>query len=346
MRASFFPGQIYAHAALVLLAAVLAGAPPAQARSIQVQAAPVELYEGKPYKTRVGELEYLAGFELFSSESSFGGLSGLAVSADGQSLDAVSDRGNYLTARLTHDTEGRLRAVDSWDSTPILTSSGRLARGDQGDAEALVIDADGTRLISFEGHHRIRRYGPANGGSTTGPGEEVPVPPELAGAPFNGGLEAMTVLPDGTILVLTEDYENPDGSVKGWLIRNRRASPIAYATRNGFRPTDAATLPNGDVLVLERKFSVTHMAVRIRRLPLADLASGQTLTGHELAEIGHPLTVDNFEGLAVRRGPKGDTLLYLVSDDNFMPFQRTLLLQFRLSQPEQPNESTSEPEGR
>jgi len=322
--------RICTKAALVLVLTSLAGAPLARGKSIEVEAIPVALHEDKPHKTWVGELEYLAGFELFSSASSFGGLSGLAISADGQSLDAVSDRGNYLTARLTHDTEGRLKAVDSWHSIPILTNSGRPARGAQGDAEAIVIDTDGTKLISFEGRHRIRRYASSNGGATTGPGEQVQVPPELANAPFNGGLEAMTLLPDGTLMALTEYFENPDGSVKGWLMKNGSVAPISYEARDGFSPTDMATLPNGDVLVLERKFSLTNMAGRIRRLRLADLEPGRTLTGPVIAEIGHPLTVDNFEGLAVRRGPKGGILLYLLSDDNFLLFQRTLLLQFRL----------------
>jgi hypothetical protein len=40
--------------------------------------------------------------------------------------------------------------------------------------------------------------------------------------------------------------------------------------------------------------------------------------------------IDNMEGIAVRRGPKGETLLYLISDDNFSPLQRTLLLMFEL----------------
>jgi len=42
------------------------------------------------------------------------------------------------------------------------------------------------------------------------------------------------------------------------------------------------------------------------------------------------LAVDNFEGIAVRQDSNGDTLVYIVSDDNYSPLQRTLLLQFRL----------------
>ncbi len=48
------------------------------------------------------------------------------------------------------------------------------------------------------------------------------------------------------------------------------------------------------------------------------------------ADRGQPLTIDNFEALATRRGPDGEILIYLMSDDNFSFFQRTLLLMFAL----------------
>ena len=44
-----------------------------------------------------------------------------------------------------------------------------------------------------------------------------------------------------------------------------------------------------------------------------------------------PLNVDNFEGVAVQEDPSNGTIIYIVSDDNYNPFQRTLLLQFRLA---------------
>jgi len=40
--------------------------------------------------------------------------------------------------------------------------------------------------------------------------------------------------------------------------------------------------------------------------------------------------IDNMEGIAVRRGTNGETLLYMISDDNFSARQRTLLLMFEL----------------
>jgi hypothetical protein len=40
--------------------------------------------------------------------------------------------------------------------------------------------------------------------------------------------------------------------------------------------------------------------------------------------------IDNMEGLAVHRAATGELVLTLISDDNFSPIQRNLLLQFTL----------------
>ena len=40
--------------------------------------------------------------------------------------------------------------------------------------------------------------------------------------------------------------------------------------------------------------------------------------------------IDNMEGLSVHRAPDGALVLTLISDDNFSPLQRTVLLQFTL----------------
>ena len=54
------------------------------------------------------------------------------------------------------------------------------------------------------------------------------------------------------------------------------------------------------------------------------------IDGETIAELRPPLTMDNFEGIEARRGPRGETLVYLVSDDNFNAEQRTLLMMFEL----------------
>ena len=57
---------------------------------------------------------------------------------------------------------------------------------------------------------------------------------------------------------------------------------------------------------------------------------GQKLSGKELLRIEPPLVTENYEGLAVQPTAQG-TMIYLVSDDNYNPFQETLLLQFLLA---------------
>ena len=74
------------------------------------------------------------------------------------------------------------------------------------------------------------------------------------------------------------------------------------------------------------------MAVRLRRISARTIVPGARLEGEAIAVLSPPLTVDNLEGVAARRTAAGETLIYLVSDDNFNPLQRSLLLMFALSE--------------
>ncbi|MFQ5852023.1 MAG: esterase-like activity of phytase family protein [Candidatus Binatia bacterium] len=300
---------------------------------LRVEAIPIKLDPEDPGRTQFGGLAFLSGFELSSEDYHFRGLSGLELSADSNSLYAVSDYGYWFSARLRHDVQGRLTGLGPWEMGPLLTPEGGIAEGRLRDAEALVRDQDGSLIVAFEQNHRLWRYPPAVNPFAFRP-KVLPVPPELLKAPGNGGLEAVTVLPDSRLLLLTEDYKNPDGSLKGWLIEKDRFFTLSYLDSDGFRPTDLATLANGDVLLLERRYDwLVWMHTRIRRLSRSRLKPGARLQGELVAELGPPLSVDNFEGLAVRQDPKAGTFLYVISDDNYIPLQRTLLLQFRFIPP-------------
>ena len=314
--------------ALATLLALAGGGP---AGEIEVKAVPVELNPERPGVKTVGRLVFMRGFELTSDHGRFGGLSGLDVSPDGRRLRAISDRGTWFVATLTHDSAGRLVTVDSWRAAPMLTPAGKPVRGYQRDAEGLARTSRGTFLVSFERRHRIWRYPMA----LDAPPQPVATPRDLNDAPVNGGLEGITVLSDGAVLGVTERHANKDGSVKGWLMKNGTAREIAYVPAAGFSPTDLAALPNGDVLLLERSFELSGIRARIVRLAKDRLREARRrantkVHGEALARLEHPLSVDNFEGIALRRDRAGRTLLYVVSDNNFLPFQRTLLLQFRM----------------
>ena len=280
----------------------------------------------------VGELEFLGGLDLRSDEPAFGGLSGLSVTADGR-LAAVSDRGRWFTARIVRNDAGRLVGLAGGELGPLMDPDGRPVEDAWRDAESLERLPGGDWLVSFEGEHRVWRY-PAEAGGLQGRPVPFPAPKAIARAPANGGLEALTPLPDGRILMLAQGLKRDDGARAGWLVGDGGIEALGYRTAPKFLPTDAATLPGGDVLVLSRHFSVIGgVRARLERVSASAIRPGATLQGALVARFERPLTVDNFEGVAVVQEEDGATLVYVLSDDNFNFFQRTLLLLFRLRDP-------------
>jgi len=90
-------------------------------------------------------------------------------------------------------------------------------------------------------------------------------------------------------------------------------------------------LPSGELLVLERKFSLIEgVGIRIRSIPLATLAPGAVVDGPAIFEADLGDEIDNMEGIDSHVTPAGETVLTLISDDNFSMIERTLLLQFTL----------------
>jgi len=315
-----------------LLADCLAHTTGSEALRVRTEAMVVD--RQKPGRTHFGALTLLSSLVLRADDTRFGGLSGVALDASGRTLYAVSDRGYGLSARLIHDTTGRLTGIDHWTIVPLKTPGGQPVKQHMIDAEAVAQEPDGSWLVAFEQQHRIWRY-PASSQAFEALPEPLEVPGELSRAPNNGGLEAMGRLPDGRLLVLTEQFYNADGSLKGWLLAEGQAVDVSYLASDGFVPTDLATLSQGDVLVLERRFRPTSgVAVRLRHILGHQFRPQARLHGRELVSLNKPLVIDNFEGLAVRESPQGEILLYWISDDNFKFFQQTLLLQFRFHLPD------------
>ena len=289
---------------------------------------PFELEPKDPGRKQFGSLTFISAFQLESKDERFGGLSGLSFGPDGK-LYAVSDRGYWLSAKILSDANGALLDLVDWQIAPMLTPAKTPVSGSLADAEALALAPDGSFLVAFEGRHRIWRYDPPPRTIQSTP-TPIALPAEISRAPRNGGIEGLTSLPDGRLLALTETFANSDGSFKGWLIDGVRFEELSYLPAKGFRVTDCAALKNGDVLVLERSY--VSFGIFSARLTLVDgktIRPGGKLSGRELLRIEQPLVVENFEGLAVQQTPKG-TMIYLVSDDNYNPFQQTLLLQFLL----------------
>ena len=197
------------------------------------------------------------------------------------------------------------------------------------DAEALAPAGAGGLVIAYEGAHRLRRLAL---GDLTAPAAALAAPTALD-RPSNLGIEALAELPDGALLALAEGTFAANGDLLAWRIEPERALPLSYAATDGYLPTGADRLDDA-IFVVERRLSLLGgFATRIVTLPVAEIRPGARLVGRVLAELRPPLLGENFEAIAARRGPDGRVLLYLVSDDNFMALQRTLLLQLSLAQP-------------
>jgi hypothetical protein len=301
---------------------------------IEVNARPIAHFErGRPDVKRFGDLEFRGGLVLSSPFVHFGGWSGLITEPDGSGLLAVSDVGGWLSAAIIYDNAqptGLRRAKLG----PLLDGQGKpLERKTEQDAESLTLLegtlAKGIVLVGFERHHRVVRY-PVAGREIGAPVGDMKLAPEAKRMPKNQGLEALAVLKVG----FAERFTRGSGYHTGWLWVGGEPKSFQLKDVDGFNITDAVGLPDGDLLVLERYFRWTEgVKMRLRRLAMNEIVPGAKITGRTLLQADSSFEIDNMECIAVHRDAKGDSVVTLMSDDNFNPLlQRTILLQFTLAE--------------
>ncbi|MGJ4949409.1 esterase-like activity of phytase family protein [Bradyrhizobium sp. HKCCYLS20291] len=302
---------------------------------IEVKARPLPSFDLRDRtKLRFGMLQYRSGVALTSSYPGFGGLSGIRLDATGQRFLAISDKGGWFTGRIVYS--GReIAGLADVEAAPLLGPDARPIT-DRGwyDSEALARDGD-TVYVGLERVNQLLRYDFGKGG-TGARGEIVPLPPAAKRLPNNKGLEALVVVPTGlplagTVIALSERGMDANGNLLAFLIGGPSPGQFSLVRSDDFDVSDAVLLPSGDLLVLERKFSLlSGVGIRIRRLTLAQIAPGALVEGPAIftADLGQE--IDNLEGIDAHVTAQGETVLTLVSDDNFSMIQRTLLLQFTL----------------
>ena len=303
--------------------------------SIEVNARPLPAFDTRDRShVRYGSLEYRSGLILTSRFRGFGGLSGLRLDAKGERFIAIGDKGGWFTGRIVY--KGReMTGLDDVEASPMLASDGRpiTARG-WFDTESLALDGSHV-YVGIERVNQILRFDFAKG-FTRSLGEVVPLPPAARKLPFNKGLEALVMVPKGqplagTLIAISERGLDADGNIISFLIGGKSPGQFAVRRTENFDISDAVLLPSGDLLVLERKFSLLGgIGVRIRRIALAPLAPGAVIDGPTIFSADLGSEIDNLEGIDVHVTPEGDTVLTLISDDNFSMIQRNLLLQFTL----------------
>lgn len=318
-------------AALALLAIVSTGAIAAPL-PIDVTATPIERFD-LTGQTRLGPLEFRGGMVLTSTSKVFGGISGMSLSAGGVGLFAITDKGIWLAAQIESDGD-RPIGLSNVTATAMLSEDGRkLAQIGRGDAESLARTSDGY-VAGIERKQEIWAFAGAD--PRLARGKMVVSGGELARLDSNAGLEGLIAGPFGIIAVAEHSPDDP--TILPGFIFAPSAKPVPAGSftieRIGeFSATDLALSDDGMVYLLERRFDMLRgVAMRIRRFPLTGIVPGATIKGEVLIEANRLASIDNMEALAIHRNAAGETILTLMSDDNFSGLQRTIMLRFAVMQ--------------
>jgi len=311
---------------------------PSQAAEIEapIQSRAFSEFKAGQTETKFGALEFVGGIEYTSSNDLVGAVSGIRFRPDGRNFVAVLDTGHWMTGAIERDGQGRLSGMQDVRIRPMIDASGREPRskGDI-DAEGVAL-RDGQVIVSFERRHRVDIY-PDPGFETLRPKQTLNFLIPRRELRANGGLETVVVSTkssalQGAVVVVAEKSVDADGNFYAAILEGPRKGQFKVKRHHPFDITDGAFLPNGDLLLLERSFSLLGgVGMRIRRIDGGSLNAGSLVDGEMLIEADLGQQIDNMEGLDVVAGPDGVPHLVVVSDDNHSIFQRNLMLEFRLN---------------
>lgn len=302
---------------------------------IDIDALAITSFDNRePSQIRFGALEFRGGLVLTSKNDAFGGISGIHVEPDGEHFIAITDNGSWLRGRIVY-RDGKPAGIADAEMAPILGSDGKpLAARGWFDTE-LLAERDGVFYIGIERVEQIVRLDYRRDGFKAR-GEPIKVPSDFKTFKFNKSLECLAAPPPGSplageLIAVTERSLDPDGNLRSFLLDGDRVTRFSVKRTDDFDASDCTILPPGDLLLLERRYSPARgVAIRIRRLPLANLKADTLVDGRSMFEADLGYQIDNMEGIAVHRTPGGETIVTMVSDDNFSIIQRNLLLQFAI----------------
>lgn len=288
-------------------------------------------------ETKFGSLEFLGGLEMVSSRALFGSLSSIRFRQDEKLFVVVLDTGQWLTGSVERDAKGRLSGLADVEITPMENRAGRSFEGKgHMDAEGLALDGDRV-LVSFEQDHRVDVY-PDPGFADSRAIATLPILIPRKMLSDNRGIETITVAPassplQGGVVIVTERSLDSDGNRMAAILSGPLKGRFSVERDGSFDVTDGAFLPNGDLLLLERRFNMAEgIGMRIRRIKGADIRPGAVVSGELLIEGNFNSQIDNMEGLDAFQAADGTTHIVLISDDNHSILQRNLMLEFRLSE--------------
>ncbi|TPK74485.1 hypothetical protein FJ527_20690 [Mesorhizobium sp. B2-4-18] len=326
-------------AAIVLLAGVApagsAGSAPVE--PVAVSARPItEFHIGRADK-QFGPLEFVGGLEMTSPSRDFGALSAFRFLKAGSDFIGVADTGYWFFGSVARDADRRPLGIQNFRMQQMANQSGRpIDEKWEVDAEGLAVK-DGIATVGFERNHRVSQF---------------KIDPDNMKAPFrqldflvpawelrqNRGFETVTHSNangqhEGGLVVVSEKSLDKSGNIYAAIIEGPHRGVFTVKRNDDFDITDGAFLPDGDLLLLERSFTMAGgVKMRLRRIYGESVEKGAVADGPVLLQADMGYQIDNMEGLDVWSRDDGALMVSLISDDNHSILQRNLYLEFILHQ--------------
>jgi hypothetical protein len=326
-----------------LFACMLACASPAIAgpgalvETVEISARPISQFHVGHDETRFGPLEFVGGLEMTSPTRDFGALSAFRFLKPGGDFIGVADTGFWFFGTITHDAGRRPSGVKNFRMQQMVDASGRpIDKKWEVDAEGLAVK-DGIATVGFERDQRVAQFkiDPDNMKAPVRQLDYLIPAQELR---QNRGFETVTHANPygqhaGSLVVVSERSLDEAGNVYAAVIGGPHKGVFTVKRDGEFDITDGAFLPDGDLLLLERSFSIARgVKMRLRRIYGESVERGAVADGPVLMEADMGYQIDNMEGLDVWTRDDGALMVSLVSDDNHSILQRNLYLEFILRQ--------------
>lgn len=325
----------FAAAGILAFAASHSQARDATVEKMTVEATPLREFRIGSDQRRFGPFEFVGGLVMTASSSDFGGLSSFRFRSPGGDFIGVADTGLWYFGHVAHDRQGRPSGFEDFRMAPITDDEGSTARDKwKTDSEAIAIKGD-IATVGFEREHRIAefRIDPQAMGRALRNLDFLVPRKELRA---NKGFETVAYsLDDGPLagarIAIAERSIDEAGNCFAAILEGPEKGIFKVARHDDFDITDGAFLPDGDLLVLERRYKVlSGVAMRLRRIPVSEIHPGATADGSILMTADMGYQIDNMEGLDVWKRADGATMISLISDDNQSFLERNLYLEFRL----------------
>ena len=268
-------------------------------------------------------LEQVGFLNIDRNEKDYGGFSGIVTQNEGSEALVVTDKSFFFVLALQRDKEDSLTGYSVVRKGQILSSKGERLNGRNTDSESIVVDENNNYYISFESNHRIMMHA-----EVEGKGVFVPKHPMFRKLSVNKGIEALAIDADNRLIAIPEKPPLGISDIPIFRLQNDKWEIIKHVKINdNFLVTDAEILPEGLLLVLERKFSWTQgFKTRFRLISLDKFDNTEPIT----VFTSTANQFDNLEGVALWRDKRGEMRILTVSDDNFHPLQQSEIREFFL----------------